>query len=177
MFLRQLQAKDEALEKLQCNPHEVKCNSSTPCIFLNNDFTTFEEHTRDIGSKLLKRMDYEGKGLNINGHPIKVAELSPHIEIGYVRKEIGECTKIACEPPMIDDEKTSSILSNSTVEEKHVDFPSVSSSHSILSIGNAEIPITGTNMRLLTRTRYKEEEALGVKIKGITLPLEVEIKP
>jgi len=36
-----------------------------------------------------------------------------------------------------------------------------------------EIPITGTNMRLLTRMRYKEEEELGVNNQCITQPLEV----
>ena len=48
---------------------------------LDDDFTIFENHTTRIGSKLLKGMGYEGKGLRINGqgivNPIKVEEL-PH---------------------------------------------------------------------------------------------------
>ena len=32
----------------------------------------------------------------------------------------------------------------------------------MISVGNVEIPITGTNLRLLTRMRYKEGEELGV---------------
>jgi len=43
----------------------------------------------------------------------------------------------------------------------------------MLSIGDLDIPITGTKMRLLTRTRHEEEEKLGVNNQGITQPLEV----
>ena len=43
----------------------------------------------------------------------------------------------------------------------------------MISIGDVEIPITGTNIRLLTRMRYKEEEELDVNNQGITQPLEV----
>ena len=50
-------------------------------MFPDDDFDMFENHTTGIGSKLLKRMGYEGKGLGINGqgiiNPIKVEEL-PH---------------------------------------------------------------------------------------------------
>ena len=78
-FLRQLQEKDEALEKLQHDPCEVKCNSLNSCMFRDDDFTVFENHTTGIGSKLLKKMGYEGKGLGIKGNGIvnriKVEEL------------------------------------------------------------------------------------------------------
>lgn len=60
------------------------------------------------------------------------------------------------------------------VEVKDVEIPSVSYSHSLISVGNVEIPISGTNMRLLTRMSYKEEEVLGVNNQGIIEPLEVE---
>ena len=176
-LLLQLQAKDEALENLQQDPCEVKSSSPSSCMFLDDDFTVFENHTTGIGSKLLKRMGYEGKGLGINGqgivNPIKVEELPCQTRLGYVRKEIGECTRIDNEPPTTNDEKPSSVLSNSTMEVKDVDFPSVSSSHSIIYVGNVEIPITGTNLRLLTWMRYKEEEELGVNNQGITQPFEV----
>jgi len=43
----------------------------------------------------------------------------------------------------------------------------------MISIGDLEFPITGTNMRLLTRTRHKEEKELGVNNQGITQILEV----
>ncbi|MCY6488368.1 hypothetical protein, partial [Actinobacillus pleuropneumoniae] len=71
------------------------------------------------------------------------------------------------------DEKPSSVLSKSTEEVKYVDFLLVSYSHSIISIGDLVIPITGTNMRLLTRMRHEEKEELGVNNQGITPPLEV----
>jgi len=41
-----------------------------------------------------------------------------------------------------------------------------------MSVGDLEIPITGTNMRLLTRMRHEEKEELGVNNQGITQPLE-----
>lgn len=48
-------------------------------MFPDNDFTVFENRTTGIGSKLLKIMGYEGKGLDVNGqgivNPIKVEEL------------------------------------------------------------------------------------------------------
>lgn len=162
IFLRKLQAKDEALEKLQHDPCEVKSSSLNSCMFPNDDFAVFENHTIGIGSKLLKKMGYEGKGLGINGqgivNSIKVEELPRQAGLGYVRKEVGECAKTASEPPKTDDEKPSSVLSKSTEEGKDVDFLSVSSSHSMISVGDVEIPTTGKSMRLLTRMRYKEEK-------------------
>lgn len=172
-----MQAKDEALEKLQCNPCEVKNSSSPLCIFPDDDFAVFESHTTRIGSKLLKRMGYEGKGLGFNGqgivNPIKVEELRHQVGLGYVRKEVGQCTETAGEPPTMDNEKPSSELSKSKEKVKDVDFLSISSSHSMTSIGDLEIPITGRNMRLLTRMRHEEKEELGVNNHGITPPLEV----
>jgi len=63
------------------------------------------------------------------------------------------------------------------VEVKHVDFSSVLSSHSIIYVGAMEVRITGTNMRLLTAIRYKEEDRLNVNGQGINQPLEVEKRP
>jgi len=48
-------------------------------MFLDDDLSFFENHTTRIGSKLLKKIGYEGKGLGINGqgivNPIQVEEL------------------------------------------------------------------------------------------------------
>ena len=89
-LLRQLQEKDEALEKLQRDSCEVKSSSPSSCMFPDDDFTVFENHTIGIGSKLLKRMGYEGKGLGIHGqgiiNPVKVEELPYWKGLGYVRK-------------------------------------------------------------------------------------------
>lgn len=115
-LLQQLQAKDEALEKLQRDPCEVKSSSPNSCMFHDDDFAIFENHTTGIGSKLLKRMGYEGKGLGINGqgmvNPIKVEELHRQERLWYVRKEVGESTKTDNEPPTTDDEQPSPVLSN-----------------------------------------------------------------
>jgi len=147
----------------------------------NDDFTILENNTIGIGSKLLKRMAYEGKGLGSNGqgivNPIKVEELPHQVGLEYVRKEVGECAKTDSEPPTTNDEQPLSVLSKSTKEVKDVDFLSVSSSHSMILVGDLEIPIIGTNMRLLTRMRHKEEEELGVNNQGITQPLEVVQRP
>ena len=74
----------------------------------NDDFTVFENHTTGIGSKLLKKMWYEGIGLGVNGqgivNPIKVEELPCRRGLGYVRKEVGECAKTTIKPPKIDDD-------------------------------------------------------------------------
>ena len=43
----------------------------------------------------------------------------------------------------------------------------------MIYVGDLEIPIARTNMRLLTRTRHEEEKELGVNNQGITQPLEV----
>lgn len=130
-------------------------------MFPNDDFTIFENHTTRIGSKLQKRMGYEGKGLGVNGqgivNPIKVEELPHQAGLGYVRKEVGECTETISEPPTTNDEQPSSDLSKSKENVKDVDFLSVSSSHSMMSIGYVEIAITRTNMRLLSRMRHEEK--------------------
>lgn len=65
---------------------------------------------------------------------------------------------IVSKPPKTNDEQLSSVLCKSKEEVKDVDFLLVSSSHSIMYVGYLEIPITGTNMRLLTRMRHKEKE-------------------
>ena len=78
-MLRQLQAKDEALEKLQHDPCEVKISSPNSCMCHDDDFAIFENHTTRIGSKLLKKMGYEGKGLGVNGQAI----------INPVRQDLG----------------------------------------------------------------------------------------
>lgn len=108
----QLQDKEEALEKLQHNQPKVKSESSFLCTFHHHDFATFKRHTTGIGSKLLKKMGCQGKGLGINGqgivNPIKVEELPRYVGLGYVNKEVEECSKTASDQPMTDDERTSS---------------------------------------------------------------------
>jgi len=145
-------------------------------MFLDDDFAMFEYHTMGIGSKLLKRMGYEGKGLGVNGqiilNPIKVEELPRQARLGYVRKEVGECADTVSEQPTSDDEEPSSDLSKSKEEIEYVDFLLVSSSHSMMSIADLEIPITGTNMTPLTKMRHEEKE-LGANNEDITEPLEV----
>ena len=47
----------------------------------------------------------------------------------------------------------------------------------MIFVGDLEIPIIGTNMRLLTRMRHEEEKELGVNNQGITQPLEVVQRP
>jgi len=44
-LLQQLQVKDEALEKLQHDPCEVKSSSPSSCMFPDDDFANFENHT------------------------------------------------------------------------------------------------------------------------------------
>lgn len=51
-LLLQMQAKDEALEMLQRDPCEVKGSFPSSCMFLDDDFIGFENHSTRIGSKL-----------------------------------------------------------------------------------------------------------------------------
>lgn len=68
--------------------------------------------------------------------------------------------------------KPLSSVSKPTYEVNNVDFSLVSSSHAIIYVGNVEIPIIGTGMRILTKMGYKRG-GLGVNCQGITQPLEV----
>lgn len=117
-MLHQLQAKNEALGRLQPNPLGVKNSSLIPCTFPDDDFTAFGKYTTCIGSKLLKKMGYQGKGLDINGqgimNSIKVEEIPRHTGLGYVRKDIGESSKAASDQSIMYDETSSSYSNDST---------------------------------------------------------------
>ena len=62
-------------------------------MFSDDDFTIFENHTTGIGSKILKRVGYEGKGLGINRqdifNPIKVEELPRQAGLGISGRKLG----------------------------------------------------------------------------------------
>jgi len=97
---------EDSLEKLKCNEGLVKPsslasestseannvgNSSVSFLDDDDDLGAFEKHTTNIGSRLMKKMGYEGKGLGVNGqgivNTIQVEELPRHARLGYVRKE------------------------------------------------------------------------------------------
>jgi len=81
---------------------EVKSDSSISCTFHDDDFIAFEKNTTGIGLKLLKNMGYQGKGLDIV-NPIKMEELPHYARLGYVKKEVGECSKTTNDQSMTDD--------------------------------------------------------------------------
>ena len=66
----------------------------------------------------------------------------------------------------------SSLVSASTFEVNNVDVSSISSSHAIIYVGNVEIPIRGTGMRLLTKMGYKGG-GLGINGQGMIQSLKV----
>jgi len=78
---QELEKKEEALAKLQATIQEkrearplfiatVKANTMTKTNLVSSPFIEiyqenlgeFENHTRDIGTKILRRMEYDGKG-------------------------------------------------------------------------------------------------------------------
>ena len=79
-------------------PYEYgKSFSKCSCSLYDDDFATFEKHTTRIGSNFMKKMEYQEKGLDINGQGIvnliKVQEFPRYAGIFHVRKEVGECSK------------------------------------------------------------------------------------
>jgi len=85
--------------------------------FHDDEFSAFEKNTTGIGSKLMKEIGYQGKGLGIKGqgiiNPIKFEEFSCHARLGYTKKALGESSNIASNQPMINDEIPSSLSSDS----------------------------------------------------------------
>ena len=63
--------------------------------------------------------------------------------------------------------KSSSPISASIVEVNNVDNSLVSFSNETISVGNIEVPIKRTSMRLLTKMGYKGG-GLGVNGQGMT---------
>jgi len=70
----------------------------------------------------------------------------------------------------------SSPISESTFEVNNVEYSSVSFLHHIISIRNMEVPISRTDMRLLTKVGYNGGQ-LGVNGKGMTQRLEFLQRP
>jgi hypothetical protein len=90
------------------------------------DFGAFEKHTTCIGSKLMKQMGYEGRGLGANGQgivrPIEVVEWPRYTGLGYVREEVGECSKTKEE----ENSKTPEVSESSSDETESVQVESTS---------------------------------------------------
>ena len=93
----QLLSSKEALVKYQIE-EEVN-NSSLSSFSSKNVYVgSFEKHTRGIGSKLMSKMDYEGKGVGKHAQdivePIMVEERPTYLDLGY-GQSYGESSKAA----------------------------------------------------------------------------------
>jgi len=90
---------DEAKETLTKYMHEHEvCNVSLSSNSSQDEcFGVFENHTRGIGSKLLLKMGYEGKGLGKHAQgivePIIVEERPKYCGLGYEQKD-GTYSKV-----------------------------------------------------------------------------------
>ncbi|KAH9314353.1 hypothetical protein KI387_022980 [Taxus chinensis] len=120
-----LQTKDELLARLQCgdqnneipttsyvktmaddytvscSPRESSSSSHSVSDSGNEVFGLFEKHTRGIGSKLLDKMGFDGRGLGKNGqgivNPIQVKDHPHFVGLGFpsAGMDIGDCSKNA----------------------------------------------------------------------------------
>jgi len=76
-----------------CTISNSSCSLSSHQV-IDDYFIEFEKHTRGIGSKLLTKMEFYGKGLHINGqgmnNPIKFEEIPHYVSLKYGKGEVGE---------------------------------------------------------------------------------------
>ena len=85
---RQLHQAQESLTKKMCEEEVIHSNLSSVSS-LERWVGSFKKHTRGIGSKLMIKMGYEGKGLGKHAQgmvdPISVEERPKNLGLGYVQ--------------------------------------------------------------------------------------------
>jgi hypothetical protein len=187
---KQLQEAKETLTKYM-HAHEV-CNVSLSSNSSQEDcFGVFENHTKGIGSKLMLKMGYEGKGLGKNAQgivePIVVEERPKYLGLGYERivetnskveetnEKVSSTIFVSSSPPQegFQGESSRTLVEVQTLQHAKLVFKMNANvcNKKVVTAMRTRADLRVFKRELVTLPIHLLKAAIKVNVQGINLPI------